>query len=224
MLELSGMKRHVALARLKTGMYVTITVPPDLGSIRVCPRFVPAPPECKTGTNDNTGTKRMRVIFKGVEPSPAYKRIIKELLEWVLKEELCPNNHMGMYVTIKLSEFLVEGELGSVECIDSEDGYPSKFLITANAAQLNDDEFMDLLITIVHEAIHIKQWRMGEIRYNVDTGEYRFRDMMEYDCHYTPLKNQIWEWEAYGRSPLLADHFCDMSGYLQARWYRYLPS
>lgn len=162
----------------------------------------------------------MRLRIEG-DIKPVQKRILIELVEWLVKEELLPDNHTGLNLTIKIDPFMInEGKdnlVGQVQCVDEEASVPCKFVVKI-AAWLLQTDFMQFLCTVGHEMIHVKQWRTGEIAYCPKRKDWFYEGMVYSTL--IPYCRQRWEWEAHGRGSLLTVHFCQLVGYDGHDWFR----
>ena len=115
------------------------------------------------------------------------KRAAAEDMVWFAKDFLMPRIQ-NITIAVELVNNLAEKEGAEGWCMDEGE---REFTITINASQ----ELDDILETIAHEMVHVKQYARGEHAQLMTRGVYRWKK--EYFPLDYPYKKQPWEKEAY---------------------------
>lgn len=148
--------------------------------------------------NVTGGSKRQKELVESIAEFCAYK----------LMPRLAPK----ISITIKLSDTLKKREKIYGDCIwEDEDLYPREFTIRADACQKQ----RQLLETIAHEMVHVKQYARDEMRQLSTKPVCRFNG-----AHYPndlDYWDQPWEIEAHGREKGLFIRWAESQG-IQSKW------
>lgn len=117
-------------------------------------------------------------------------------------KELMPRQRRKILVYIDFEEnlFDTEGILGDCD-FDSSMQPPDWYDIRVDRSLSNDD----LLLTLAHELVHIKQYARRELKQLMRSPYYRFRK--EYFHNSTPYAERPWEIEAYELESELVENF-----------------
>ena len=145
-----------------------------------------------------------------VKGSNKATRKLVESAAWFYAEKLMGKRLMGsLEITINLKKNLLSKEGNEGSAIWEDDGYrPKEFTIELDTTV----KIRNLLITLAHEMVHIKQWARDEMYEYVNSpnvirfkGEKMCTDDMDY-------WDYPWEIEAYGRQLGLFIRFCKEMG------------
>ena len=140
----------------------------------------------------------------------AFRKLV-ESATWFYAERLMGKRLMeSLEITINLKKNLLskEGNEGSV--IWEDDGYrPREFTIELDTTV----KIRNLLITLAHEMVHIKQWAKDEMyEYMNVAGMVRFKGEKVH-MEITDYWDYPWEIEAYGKQLGLFVRFCEHMGF-----------
>tara|TARA_A200000159_G_scaffold103594_1_gene96291 strand:+ start:3214 stop:3651 length:438 start_codon:yes stop_codon:yes gene_type:complete len=124
------------------------------------------------------------------------REMIQKLAEWTL-QELLPR-HRKVEVTIRLKDLTKEGVEGW--CMEEDDRY---FLVDVEKKQT----LRDIVTTVVHELIHVKQYVKREMVdfYDVKTQSRKIRWKTSVYGYGTAYARQPWEKEAFKLQEVYAD-------------------
>ena len=145
-----------------------------------------------------------------IEGSNKAVRKLVEQAAWFYTENLMTKRLMGsLEITIKLDRTLVKKHDMEGSCIfETDDVRPKDFLIELDSTM----NIRNILITLAHEMVHVKQWATDEMYEYVNSpkmvrfkGEKIHTDDMNY-------WDYPWEIEAYGRQLGLFIRFCEKMG------------
>jgi len=134
-------------------------------------------------------------------------RKLVESATWFYAEKLMGKRLMsGLEITINLKKNLLSKEGFEGTAIWEDDGYrPREFTIELDTTA----KIRNILITLAHEMVHVKQWAKDEMYEYLNTiGMVRFKgekvhlDSLEY-------WDQPWEIEAYGKQLGLFIRYCE---------------
>ena len=136
-------------------------------------------------------------------------RKLVERAAWWYAEKLMGKRLMsGLEININLSKTLLNKDGNEGTAIWEDDSVrPKEFTITLDATC----NIRNILITLAHEMVHVKQWAKGEMY------EYTVPDMVRFnktkfnmaDINYWDYP---WEIEAFGRQLGLFVRFCEAQG------------
>ena len=137
-------------------------------------------------------------------------KAVRKLVEhatWYYAEKLMGLRLMdGLEITINLKKNLLvkEGNEGSV--IWEDDGFrPKEFTVELDSTV----KIRNLLITLAHEMVHVKQWAKNEMYEYLNTlGMVRFKGE-KIHLKETEYWDYPWEIEAYGKQLGLFVRFCE---------------
>ena len=124
------------------------------------------------------------------------REMIQKLAEWTL-QELLPR-HRKVEVTIRLKDLTKEGVEGW--CMEEDDRY---FLVDVEKKQ----SLRDIVTTVVHELIHVKQYVKREMVdfYDRKAGGRKIRWKKTVYGYGTAYERQPWEKEAFRMQETLAN-------------------
>ena len=138
-------------------------------------------------------------------------RKLVESATWYYAEKLMGKRLMsGLEITIKLKKNLLSKEGNEGSAIWEDDGYrPKEFTIELDTTV----KIRNLLITLAHEMVHIKQWARDEMyEYMNVAGLVRFKGEKVHMV-ITDYWDYPWEIEAYGKQLGLFVRFCEHMGF-----------
>ena len=138
-------------------------------------------------------------------------RKMVELATWYYAEKLMGKRLMGsLELTINLKKNLLSKEGNEGSAIWEDDGYrPKEFTIELDTTV----KIRNLLITLAHEMVHIKQWARDEMyEYMNVAGLVRFKGEKVHMV-ITDYWDYPWEIEAYGKQLGLFVRFCEHMGF-----------
>ena len=140
----------------------------------------------------------------------AFRKLV-ESATWFYAEKLMGKRLMsGLEITINLKKNLLSKEGNEGSAIWEDDGYrPREFTIELDTAV----KIRNLLITLAHEMVHIKQWAKDEMyEYMNVAGMVRFKGEKVHMV-ITDYWDYPWEIEAYGKQLGLFVRFCEHMGF-----------
>jgi hypothetical protein len=138
-------------------------------------------------------------------------RKLVESATWYYAEKLMGKRLMsGLEITIKLKKNLLSKEGNEGSAIWEDDGYrPKEFTIELDTTV----KIRNLLITLAHEMVHVKQWAKDEMyEYMNVAGLVRFKGEKVHMV-ITDYWDYPWEIEAYGKQLGLFVRFCEHMGF-----------
>ena len=141
------------------------------------------------------------------------RKAVRKLVEhatWFYAEKLMGKRLIsGLEITINLKKNLLEEE-NEGNAIWEDDGYrPKEFTIELDSGV----KIRNLLITLAHEMVHVKQWAKNEMYEYLNTmGMVRFKGEKVH-LKETEYWDYPWEIEAYGRQLGLFVRFCEHMGF-----------
>jgi len=139
----------------------------------------------------------------------AFRKLV-EHATWFYAEKLMGKRLIsGLEITINLKKNLLEEE-NEGNAIWEDDGYrPKEFTIELDSTA----KIRNLLITLAHEMVHVKQWAKNEMYEYLNTmGMVRFKGEKVH-LKETEYWDYPWEIEAYGRQLGLFVRFCEHMGF-----------
>ena len=137
-------------------------------------------------------------------------RKMVELATWYYAEKLMGKRLMGsLELTINLKKNLLSKEGNEGSAIWEDDGFrPKEFTIELDTTV----KIRNLLITLAHEMVHIKQWAKDEMyEYMNMAGLVRFKGEKVH-MEIIDYWDYPWEIEAYGKQLGLFVRFCEHMG------------
>ena len=140
----------------------------------------------------------------------AFRKLV-ESATWFYAEQLMGKRLMsGLEITIKLKKNLLSKEGNEGSAIWEDDGFrPKEFTIELDTTV----KIRNLLITLAHEMVHIKQWAKDEMyEYMNVAGLVRFKGEKVHMV-ITDYWDYPWEIEAYGKQLGLFVRFCEHMGF-----------
>ena len=141
------------------------------------------------------------------------RKAVRKLVEhatWFYAEKLMGKRLIsGLEITINLKKNLLEEE-NEGNAIWEDDGYrPKEFTIELDSTA----KIRNLLITLAHEMVHVKQWAKNEMyEYMNVAGLVRFKGE-KFHMEITDYWDYPWEIEAYGKQLGLFVRFCEHMGF-----------
>ena len=139
----------------------------------------------------------------------AFRKLV-EHATWFYAEKLMGKRLIsGLEITINLKKNLLEEE-NEGNAIWEDDGYrPKEFTIELDSGV----KIRNLLITLAHEMVHVKQWARNEMYEYLNTmGMVRFKGEKVH-LKETEYWDYPWEIEAYGKQLGLFVRFCEHMGF-----------
>ena len=146
-----------------------------------------------------------------VKGSNKATRKLVELATWFYAEKLMGKRLMsGLEITINLKKNLLSKEGNEGSAIWEDDGFrPKEFTIELDTTV----KIRNLLITLAHEMVHIKQWAKDEMyEYMNMAGLVRFKGEKVH-MEIIDYWDYPWEIEAYGKQLGLFVRFCEYMGF-----------
>ena len=146
-----------------------------------------------------------------VKGSNKATRKLVESAAWFYAEKLLGKRLMGsLEITINLKKNLLTKDGNEGSAIWEDDSYrPKEFIIELDTTV----KIRNLLITLAHEMVHVKQWAKDEMyEYTNMTGLVRFKGEKVHMV-ITDYWDYPWEIEAYGKQLGLFVRFCEYMGF-----------
>ena len=141
-------------------------------------------------------------------------KAVRKLVEhatWFYAEKLMGKRLMGsLELTINLKKNLLSKEGNEGSAVWEDDGFrPKEFIIELDSTV----KIRNLLITLAHEMVHVKQWAKNEMyEYMHTLGMVRFKGE-KIHLQETEYWDYPWEIEAYGKQLGLFVRFCEHMGF-----------
>ena len=145
-----------------------------------------------------------------VKGSNKATRKLVELATWFYAEKLMGKRLMGsLELTVNLKKNLLSKEGNEGSAIWDDDGVrPREFTIELDSTV----KIRNLLITLAHEMVHVKQWAKDEMYEYMNTmGMVRFKGE-KIHLELTDYWDYPWEIEAFGKQLGLFVRFCEDAG------------
>jgi len=140
----------------------------------------------------------------------AFRKLV-ESATWFYAEKLMGKRLMsGLEITINLKKNLLSKVGFEGTAIWEDDNYrPREFIIELDTTV----KIRNLLITLAHEMVHVKQWAKNEMyAYMNVAGMVRFKGEKVH-MEITDYWDYPWEIEAYGKQLGLFVRFCEHMGF-----------
>ena len=139
-------------------------------------------------------------------------RKLVEIAAWYYAEKLMGKRLINnLEININLKRNLYEKDKSEGTAIwEDESSRPKEFTIELDC----DTKVRNILITLAHEMVHIKQWAKGEMYEYADLGKVRFMKT-KYDMNNLNYWDFPWEIEAYGKQLGLFIRFCEDNGFAE---------
>ena len=136
-------------------------------------------------------------------------RKVVEQAAWYYAEKLMGKRLLGsLEITINLKKNLLTKEGNEGSAIWEDDGYRSReFSIELDTTV----KIRNLLITLAHEMVHVKQWAKNEMYEYMEPHMVRFKGE-KIHLEETDYCDYPWEIEAYGKQLGLFVRFCEEMG------------
>ncbi|WP_300422831.1 hypothetical protein [uncultured Hyphomonas sp.] len=137
-------------------------------------------------------------------------RKLVEIAAWYYAEKLMGKRLINnLEINIKLKKDMFEKDNTEGTAIWEDESYwPKEFTIELDC----DTKVRNILITLAHEMVHIKQWAKGEMYEYAEPGKVRFMKT-KYDMNDLNYWDFPWEIEAFGRQLGLFVRFCEDNGF-----------
>jgi hypothetical protein len=157
------------------------------------------------------------VRIKNSRLDPCETKLLKEVAEFTLNKFLSKSAQTKLVVDIYLDD---EYESGSGECVYKkiEDGVKF-FDVTLNERKIKKNakkpfvKYKNLIETIIHEMVHVKQYASNEM-FDYVNGDTRYQGYIYSNVDYW---ESPWEIEAYGRTEGIFREFCQHMKGLQKK-------
>ena len=136
-------------------------------------------------------------------------RKVVEQAAWYYAEKLMGKRLLGsLEITINLKKDLLIKEGNEGSAVWEDDGYRSReFSIELDTTV----KIRNLLITLAHEMVHVKQWAKNEMYEYMEPHMVRFKGE-KIHLKETDYWDYPWEIEAYGKQLGLFVRFCEEMG------------
>ena len=137
-------------------------------------------------------------------------RKLIEIAAWYYAEKLMGKRTIAnLEIHIKLKRGLYKKDNTEGTAIWEDESYrPKEFTIELDCGV----KIRNMLITLAHEMVHIKQWAKGEMYEYAVPGKVRFMKT-KYDMNDLDYWDYPWEIEAFGRQLGLFVRFCEDNGF-----------
>ena len=116
-------------------------------------------------------------------------------------------NNLEININLKRN-FLRDTGCEGTAIWEDENIWPKEFLIELDSS----DKIRDLLITLAHEMVHVKQWAKNEMYEYCKGDEVRF-NKTKFNMSDINYWDYPWEIEAFGRQLGLFVRFCEDNGF-----------
>lgn len=145
-------------------------------------------------------------------------RIIREFTRWVMEKFVPARTLEDVEIVIHFDSMLLKSVKSHGESIwEGEDHVrPRSFSIYIDTS----NKFQDIMHTVAHELVHVKQWVLGEFYQRIrrdGVHVYMGEEWNEADHDYWDLP---WEIEAHGRALGLVRQFIAVTGRKKEKWAR----
>ena len=139
-------------------------------------------------------------------------RKLVEIAAWYYAEKLMGKrliNNLEININLKRGLYKKDNTEGTAIWED-ESGRPKEFTIELDC----DTKVRNILITLAHEMVHVKQWAKNEMYEYYKGDEVRFMKT-KYDMNNLNYWDFPWEIEAYGKQLGLFIRFCEDNGFAE---------
>ena len=139
---------------------------------------------------------------------------VRKLIEtaaWYYAEKLMGKrtiDNLEIHIKLKRGLYKKDNTEGTAIWEFGESYPPKEFTIELDCGV----KIRNMLITLAHEMVHIKQWRKGEMYEYAKLGKVRFMKT-KYDMNDLNYWDYPWEIEAFGRQLGLFVRFCEDNGF-----------
>ena len=139
-------------------------------------------------------------------------RKLVEIAAWYYAEKLMGKRLINnLEININLKRNLYEKDKSEGTAIwEDESSRPKEFTIELDCGA----KVRNILITLAHEMVHIKQWAKSEMYEYAEPGKVRFMKT-KYDMNNLNYWDFPWEIEAYGKQLGLFIRFCEDNGFAE---------
>ena len=139
-------------------------------------------------------------------------RKLVEIAAWYYAEKLMGKRLINnLEININLKRNLYEKDKSEGTAIwEDESSRPKEFTIELDC----DTKVRNILITLAHEMVHVKQWAKNEMYEYYKGDEVRFMKT-KYDMNNLNYWDFPWEIEAYGKQLGLFIRFCEDNGFAE---------
>ena len=139
-------------------------------------------------------------------------RKLVEIAAWYYAEKLMGKRLINnLEININLKRNLYEKDKSEGTAIwEDESSRPKEFTIELDC----DTKVRNILITLAHEMVHVKQWAKNEMYEYYKGDEVRFMKT-KYDMNDLNYWDFPWEIEAYGKQLGLFIRFCEDNGFAE---------
>ena len=138
-------------------------------------------------------------------------RKLIEIAVWYYAEKLMGKvtiDNLEIHIKLKRGLYEKDNSEGTAIWELGELYPPKKFTIELDCGM----KIRNMLITLAHEMVHIKQWAKGEMYEYAEPGKVRFMKT-KYDMNDLDYWDFPWEIEAFGRQLGLFVRFCEDNGF-----------
>ena len=137
------------------------------------------------------------------------RKIVKTAAWWYAEKLMGKRLIAGLEININLNKNLLSEDGNEGTAIWEDDSVrPKEFTITLDTSCT----IRNILITLAHEMVHVKQWARGEMYEYVERDMVRF-NKTKFDMADINYWDYPWEIEAFGRQLGLFVRFCEHMGF-----------
>ena len=138
----------------------------------------------------------------------AYRKLVERAAWWYAEKLMGKRLMSGLEININLSKTLLNKDGNEGTAIwEDESIRPKEFTIELDLTF----SIRDVLITLAHEMVHVKQWAKGEMYEYITPGMVRFHKT-KFDLEDINYWDYPWEIEAFGKQLGLFVRFCQAVG------------
>tara|TARA_Y100000310_G_scaffold76257_1_gene72706 strand:- start:10664 stop:11149 length:486 start_codon:yes stop_codon:yes gene_type:complete len=161
----------------------------------------------------------MKVRIKGSNKKT--RKYCEQVVWWCASKFMNIRLLSGLKINVKLIRSLYSKEDSEGECTwENWDGYyrPKEFTIILDSTMKR----RNILMTLMHEMVHVKQYAKGEMMEYCKNGMIRYHKT-KYDENNIDYWDEPWEIEAYGRQLGLFVRWCEECGYDKVEEFYEIP-
>lgn len=136
----------------------------------------------------NAGSKKL---------SAEQRRLVKDFISWSLVHLLGEKVASGIEITLILDGNLYNKDKSYGYALWEDSHYRGREFILEIDTTFS---FINILHTVAHELIHVKQWAKGEYYMSLRNSEVYVYNKKKYNAVVLDYWEHPWEWEAHGRA------------------------
>lgn len=144
-------------------------------------------------------------------------KLVKEFTKWTMSKFVSKGIQKNLEITIRFDANLYKRDKSLGLAVWTDKHYMGReFLVEIDTPE--SARFLNIIHTLAHELVHVKQWTLGEYHPDMRGDDVYFYHGQKYDAKLMDYWDLPWEIEAHGRSMGLIMQWIDACGHGGQAW------